>query len=351
MPVHVHSSRTAPALSNQAATQLIKDLLKSSRNANKPEIIRTALQIYGQITEHRNHRPINALLNFCSRLKEHSPITTIWSDILKIKSGLNVPLLFRCCVEGQCTTESVTVLKWMNSPRFELQRHDLKDHSKAMVKLIANNKRNHSVLRQIHALIDWTIFEDDIFIKTALINAYGECHDLTSARNLFSTVPLERKDSITIGVMMKALLRNEQNEELLSLYDHHTELHNDVIHMFALQAVINSNHFERGQRIIDGITSRNDSDDPIGHRLQNTMINFYGHFGDIERALSIFNDVAVDDRNHIANINVMLKSYVHNGRHLEALRLFDQHRDSANDITFTFALKACLSLNDFEQCD
>lgn len=338
-------------LNNRKATELIKNLLKNNKD-NDNANIHKAFEVYNQIDGIKNHRVVNALLQLCSRLKQSHKVLSIWNDIENVKNGINYQLLFKCCVnhsDQNLMVKSITVLQWMRYSNYKLQKYQIKDHSINIVKLIAKNKNNIKMIKQIHSLIDMKEIYDDIFIKTALINAYGECMDIIAAKNVFRTIGIDNQDSITIGVMMKALIRNQCNKEVLLLYQQYSSFNNDVTHMHALQACINNKDYRKGTEIIQKYIKPN-NEAIISDQLQNTMINFYGNFGDISNAFKLFNNIKNNEKNKIVNINVMLKSYVNNGYNKEALSLYDCNKDVVNEISHTLALKACINLKDFEKC-
>ena len=72
------------------------------------------------------------------------------------------------------------------------------------------------------------------------------------------------------------------------------------------------------------------------------MIDFYGHFSDMDRAISIFDGIPESERNIIC-INSMMNALSDNGMNAECLELFDGLRRSklrANNLSYAIALKA-----------
>eukprot|EP01083_Nonionella_stella_P101230 286739_1 len=335
-----------PSIDNHTAIELIKRLNKRDTKNGTQRIIQEAFEIYHGIDGFKTHRVIHSLLRLCVRLKQYEQIPSIWNDIVATRKNIHYPLLFKCCVnnsDANVANQCITILQWMRYYKYELQKHETKDHSIHVVKLIRHNKLNLNIIQQIHSLVEQDSHHFDIFVQTALIDAYGECSQISEAQKIFKAQ--HKKDSILMGVMMKALVKNQRNHELLLLYEEHPSLNNDVTHMYALQSCINNNDYSTGKRIIGNINVALSS-----AQLQNTIINFYGHFGDLKNASDAFTRLENGTKTaEIANVNVMLKSYVNNGCNKECLSLYENYKHLANDISHTLALKACILAKDIKK--
>lgn len=339
---------------NLVSTESITKLLKYKKNnLDDKDIINQAFKIYDAIPiKDRTHLTINALLQICIKMKKPHKVLSFWSDIINIKTGVRYPLVLKCCVSNigkdgkddkDWNDKCIEILKWMKYDEYKLLKYEIKDYSMSIVKLISNNNKNIKLLKQIHSLINMEDFNNSNFIKTALINGYGECNNIKLAKLIFDSINDKDKDDIIIGIMMKALLKNNDNDHVLLLHNKYYTINNDIINMYALQACINNNQYETGLNII----KKNINKRKIGKQLENSLINFYGNFGNIQQAKSIFDQSIIDDtKNKIVNINVMLKSYINNGYNIEALSLYDENKNIANDISHTLALKACINLKD-----
>eukprot|EP01084_Bolivina_argentea_P247612 414241_1 len=331
-------------INSHKAAELIKYLSKQ-KPGYETQVIQDAFEIYNRIDGAKNYHVINALMQLVWRLKHPHKILSIWNDITNIKTGINYTLLFKCCMND--TNKCVTILQWIKYNNCTLKKHGIKDHSMNVVKLISKNKKNIQLIKQIHSLLNIDGIHSDIFIKTALIEAYGECMDINEAKHVFESISKNKKDSISLGVLMKGLIKNQRNDELLSLYEQYNYLNNDVTQMYALQACINNNYYDKGLKIIHNIQLNKQK---LSDQLQNTMINFYGNFDDIKNAINIFNDIQTNGKNQIINVNVMLKSFVNNGYNNQCLLLYDKYKYLANDISHTLALKVAMDLNDYNTC-
>ena len=90
-----------------------------------------------------------------------------------------------------------------------------------------------------------------LFIKTDLINAYGECFDSNNAIKVFNSIPNDQRDTALINSMMKCHINNNQSTEAIALYDKYHNLHNDITNVLLLKACIKGNNFENGEKMID----------------------------------------------------------------------------------------------------
>eukprot|EP01083_Nonionella_stella_P225557 801758_1 len=154
-----------------------------------------------------------------------------------------------------------------------------------------------------------------------------------------------------IGAMMSVFIDHDQPKDALQLYDECTLINKfDICHL-AIKACVNDYNYSKGQHIIDGIPSHYISRSPHGLDIMNTYIAFYGHVGEIDGALNIFNSIS-DDKKDIVTINAMMTVCVNNEYYDEALRLYDTitlHSDSkwiANDMTHCLAIKLCACIHE-----
>ena len=129
---------------------------------------------------------------------------------------------------------------------------------------------------------------------------------------------MKSSDIIAVGAMMKVFISHCHYAEALTLFDEAGDLNNAITHTLAIKACKgcdDDTHRIRGNMIIQNVENRY-SDDLL---LKNTMIDFYGHFGDIFSALRVFESIA-NDLKTTSNINAMMTALTENGDHDHALR-------------------------------
>ena len=80
--------------------------------------------------------------------------------------------------------------------------------------------------------------------------------------------------------------------------------------------------FEKGTHILRGHRLR-ESDNL---QIQNSLITFYGHFGDVNAALNVFRSMMIKETDPMAieSVNAMMTGYLKNDHHEEALTLYDR---------------------------
>merc|ERR1712228_130363 len=76
-------------------------------------------------------------------------------------------------------------------------------------------------------------------------------------------------------------------------------------------------------------------------QISSTLIDFYGNFGDIERAKSVFYEIC-DDVKCSVNIAVLMSAYIQNEQSEQALECFDAAMNHLKDANcLNMAIKAC----------
>lgn len=191
-------------------------------------------------------------------------------------------------------------------------------------------------------------------LKSAAIAFYGHFGDVESAEMLFDSIPRGRADVVSIGSWMKAQTQNGRIEAALALYDEHSVIHNDVLHLQAVHCCILCGDFQRGQDIHRRLR---ESESINNIKIQTAMIDFYGHFGDLQTAQCIFDGIDSKQLNEVA-INSMMTALIKNGRARDALRLYNEGGAAStrsrsgsrcDDVSDLLALKACSETNGHEE--
>lgn len=110
----------------------------------------------------------------------------------------------------------------------------------------------------------------------------------------------------------------------------------------ALKAAVNANDMECGLRIHSALRSGDIEGDV---HLLSALIAFYGAFGHIEAAESIFESVAVAEHQSIATVNAMMTAYIQCDGHHAAVQLFARTKAAGSvqpdRVTLATALRAC----------
>eukprot|EP01083_Nonionella_stella_P228318 809252_1 len=336
------------AFGNKRATKLLNDICKAYKSDPNGTNIQNAFHIYNQIDGTKHHLVINELLSLCLQFKRYDQVLLFWDDIQQMDPD-HVPhlSLLRCCAHSNSfgIHHLTQILKYIKFTNYQCNTpHQIKMYSMYISKSITTTCKTNQQLKHIHSLIN----DDSIFIKTALIHAYGRVGNVRDAQKVFDSITNEEKDVVLIGAMMKALMTNGCHKDVLHVYNTFRWLHNDVLHLIAIQTCIDMNDHKQGHIIYDDILSQYGSFDTLNIKLRTTCIDFFGHFGFIKEAQRRFNAIHDHDKNTVC-INTMIKCLANNDCNDEALELYDKYRLFHNDVTHLFALKACINSNNFEK--
>ena len=190
-------------------------------------------------------------------------------------------------------------------------------------------------------------------LKTALIEFHGINKDVESALNVFHSVAPQQMNAYLVSAMMKALIQNNRFSESLKLYDRYDRLHDDVCHLLAIKASRCCSDYEKGHSICIAV---NVQESKHGLELSNVLIEFYGHFGRMEKVHEIFHKLPKKWKNHRnpTILSTMMKVLNVNKEYHHVLALYDEyhhHQHSGNstlcvDSLRIQALKACIHLDD-----
>eukprot|EP01084_Bolivina_argentea_P300117 517402_1 len=325
-------------LSNSQASKLLKELYTPTENNSASTTAQQALDIYHCIYEPKSKYVINPLLKVLFNCKQSHQIQNIWQDIEQV-NDIGYILLLKTCVQSNPINidHCIQVLKWIKQTNYKIPQYEIADFSINVSKLISICYKCPEKLKQIYSLIKHT---DDIFIKTALINALGKIHKIPSAEKIFNSITDKQRNIISINAMITALVNNEQYDNALELYDKYNKLSDNTSHLLALKACINSDNYMKGKDIHHNIYNSE-----LSVELQNTLIEFYGTFGDMVNAFEIFYKMDENKRDVYAVSNIM-KAMISNGLNSEALRLYDEYELKNDNVSHIHALQACINTND-----
>eukprot|EP01084_Bolivina_argentea_P089364 161255_1 len=342
----IHLTKRA-RITNSDAVRKLKHLESQyNQKTTNEQLINEAYNIYSHIYKPTNYYVINTLLNMSLNYKQPNRIHSIWNDISKAiteqnttnQTDISYSLLLKCCIESENITKCIQVLLWIEKSNYKLKIHDL------FIRKLLSVCDNLQQIQYIERLLNEKFIENnDKYIKSALITAYGRFNSIKHARNAFDSTINSEKDTHIITAMMKTYMDNNLDTQALDLYK--SIKHNDdVSNMLALKTCINVNNLQYGYSIMDTINLNQNSD----IQLINTIIDFYGICLDLDKALKVFN--SIDDRKKtIFTFNAMMTAYINNKCNKEALDLFDKITLTKDDRTYLLAIKLCSNINDYDK--
>ena len=210
------------------------------------------------------------------------------------------------------------------------------------IKACINSNRYNEAIQLVNSIkFDLqSINELSSQLINSIIDFYGKCHDIDNALKIFNLIPFDCKDTVSINIMMNAYNNNNKSEQTIKIYEKHEELidNNTTSNMLYLKACINSNNFEKGNKLIDGLD--------INIEIENTVfitsiIDFYGNFGYVDNALNVFNLLKKMDS---VIIGAMMNVYNINKQYFDALQLFNKYKNECNAYCYSIVLDSCSNL-------
>lgn len=191
----------------------------------------------------------------------------------------------------------------------------------------------------LHSYVLTSGFAVSLPLATALVDMYGKCGDLCSARAVFDA----RRDkdpriwSAMISAYAKARRNDEARDLFLQMRDGGTRP-NEVTFLSLISLCAEIGALELGKSVHLFIAEQGLESDL---RLGTAMVDMYAKCGDIDQAHSLFRNSAYRDT---CTWNAMITGFAMHGRGHEALRLFEEMERlgvEPNKITFVALLKAC----------
>lgn len=194
--------------------------------------------------------------------------------------------------------------------------------------------------RIIHAHAKATGLESDVSVGTALINMYGKCRNLESARKLFDELP---KQNIEYwNAMVHAYIDDGLAREALKLLSQikSRDLQLDEVTILGLiMACRDAGELHQGI-LVHSIVENND----LFKRsvvLGNSLIDMYAKFGSMTKARGVFDRMPQKD---VISWTSMIVGHAINGEGDKSLTTFKQmcaEKFVPNSVTFIGVLSAC----------
>ncbi len=205
-----------------------------------------------------------------------------------------------------------------------------------------NNLKDFNKGKQIHLNIINKLNTKQISIQilNVLIDFYGDFGYINEAKQIFNSINENQKDSVSLNTIMNVLIKSNNELDALDLYNKYKYLNNNTSNMLAIKGCININDFVGGNKIINEMKNNIN-----GLELQSILIDFYGHFGEINKALNIFNNCKP---NNII-VNTMMKALINDENSIKTLELYNKYESISDNISHLTAIKACIYCNNYEK--
>ncbi|KAF3456194.1 hypothetical protein FNV43_RR00844 [Rhamnella rubrinervis] len=194
--------------------------------------------------------------------------------------------------------------------------------------------------KEIHAHVEVSGFQANLVVCSSLVDMYGKCNDVNSARQVFDLMGCRNVVSWTS--MMTTYTQNAQGHEALQLFSEFNVLMNERPNHFMLASVINA--CASLGKLVSGkvshgavIRSGHDSSDVVASAL----VDMYAKCGCLDYSDKIFKRIPHPS---VIPYTSMIVSTAKYGLGKQSLQLFSEmidRRIKPNDVTFVGVLHAC----------
>lgn len=193
--------------------------------------------------------------------------------------------------------------------------------------------------KQIHGLIIRSGISVDLYVGSALIDAYSKCSLVDDAKAVF--LMMQNRDVAIWNAMIFGHSQNEQGEEAVKLFNQ-LRISGVTPNEFTFVALVtvasNLATMFHGQQFHAQIIKEGADIDP---HVSNALIDMYAKCGFIKEGWLLFESTCGKD---VICWNSMISTYAQHGHAEEALRVFQLMREAGlepNYVTFVGVLTAC----------
>eukprot|EP01018_Ginkgo_biloba_P007317 Gb_00862 [translate_table: standard] len=201
--------------------------------------------------------------------------------------------------------------------------------------------------KQVHADIVKTGFESDIFVGSALIDTYAKCGSIEDARKVFDK--LLKPNVVSWTAMIVGYAQNGNEEAALRLF---CEMQwagmglNQITLASVISVCAGLAVLEPGKQVHACVIKTAFGSNVF---VASGLLDMYANSGIITEARKVFDRITKRDD---VSWNAMIAGYSHHGHGEEALKLFQQMRQTGmkpDQFTFASLLRSCAQLAALEQ--
>ena len=247
--------------------------------------------------------------------------------------------MLHCLVESGCFDDALNLYEDMKQTHANLMDDFIFSYA-----IKSCNKENENSLKNLKSIsndVKHTKYRRNINVLNALITQYGKLNDDTSALQIFDSIPDEFKDFITYSAMINVFAQHNRYAEAMKVYQRMKKLNmkqNAISYLVLLKACTN---------MIDLMRIHEDIQrDALGEdiKIQNSLIHLYSKYGNLQRAVSIFQSIP-KQRRDIVTYTVMMQSYKEYELLDEAMSIYDelqqQTRIKMNESCYLVVIGCC----------
>ena len=339
--------------------------IKVCKNINN---IKKAKEIHSFLKEsypilYQNRYINTSLISFYGNIKDTSSALIVFNDNINMNnfnvSSLNA--IMTILIDNDENEIALSLYQKFFNQYMENHYDDI-THLLAVKTCI--NMNNYKIGKQIVNKINEQYHQHhhSIKLQNTIMDFYGYFRKIDDALNVFNTINNCKKTTVvSLNVILKTLINGERNKTALSLYTKHGPLlllNDDNInitdittaHLLAIKACINENKLKIGKKIINKYATKFGKDIKNELYIKSTLIDFYGHFNEIQDALNVFNSIS-NNLVSVVIINCIIKALIDNNLNENALSIYDEYQSQIqyDNVTHILAIKACANLYDIER--
>ncbi|KDP46635.1 hypothetical protein JCGZ_04569 [Jatropha curcas] len=198
-----------------------------------------------------------------------------------------------------------------------------------------------SLGKWVEGFVDEKKMELNTYLGSALIDMYGKCGDLTSARRVFDG--MVKKDVVAWNAMITGYAQNGASDDAITLFNDMRESGVDpdnVTMVVVLSACALIGALDMGKWVETYALQRGSQHDVY---VASALVDMYAKCGNLDNALRVFE--SMPHKNEVS-WNAMISALAFHGRAQETLSLFRRMLNDGsvepNGITFVGVLSACV---------
>ncbi|KAL1225059.1 putative pentatricopeptide repeat-containing protein [Cardamine amara subsp. amara] len=254
------------------------------------------------------------------------PCTYLWNHFIK---GYSKKLLF---------FDTVSVLMRMMRTGL-LARPD--EYTFPLVMKVCSNNGHVRVGSMVHGLVLRIGFDNDVVVATSLVDFYGKCKDLLSARKVFGEMP--ERNVVSWTALIVAYVKSGELEEAKRMFDLMPERNlgswNALVDGF-----VKSGDLVNARKLFDEMPKK----DIISYT---SMIDGYAKGGDMVSARDLFDQARDVD---VRAWSALISGYAQNGQPNEAFKVFGEmcaKNVKPDEFIMVGLMSACSQMGCMELCE
>ncbi|XP_057948799.1 putative pentatricopeptide repeat-containing protein At5g37570 [Malania oleifera] len=280
----------------------------------------------------QDHFIITHFICFCNSLRNLLYATTVFNRVLKPSL-----YLWNCLIKGQCdhSSAAATFTVFVRLKRSETAPDKFTFPS--LIKACSNEcaKREGMV---VHGLTMRCGLDDDVFVRTSLIDFYGKCRGIECARKLFDG--MHEKNEVSWTAMIVGYVNAGDVAEATKLFDEMPR-RNIVSWNAMIGGFVKFGDLRSARRLFDEMPERNVVSFTV-------MIDGYAKAGDMASARLLFEQSPSVD---IIAWSALISGYARNGQPNEAVKIFFEmglRNVKPDEFIMVSLMSACSQVGDLE---